>query len=225
MIRRRAGGCSVEAMRIWLLGMFVVAVLALPSLAYADQRETQAAMQEYFDGEKRGGYVLIGMGVAGLVAGGLLYRHGSPTARGASYPLLGVGFLHLAAGIYINIASNRRIDTFTHQIEDDHAGFVAAERTRMDGVARSFTGLKVAEVVLLVGGLATAGYAWRTDRPRLTGAGLALALEATMTLGFDVVAARRADRYRDALARTSLSASIDPASGATEASLRYAGTF
>lgn len=203
--------------------MVVLAVVAAPSAARAE--EPQAAMETYFRGEIRGGYVLAGMGLAGLVAGGLLYRHGTPLARGASYPLLGLGALHLAAGIYVGIASSRRIDTFDAEIDADPAAWVARERERMAGVSRTFTGLKIAEVVLIAGGLGAAGYAWRTGRPRLQGAGLALALEAGLTLGFDIVAAQRAHRYRDALAGTDVAASYDPATGETHATIGYAGTF
>lgn len=216
--------------------MTILVVIAAPRVARAEQpvvppppaverARAQAAMEAYFDGEIRGGYVLAGMGLAGLVAGGLLYRQGGSVARGASYPLLGLGLLHLAAGIYIGIASSRRIDKFTKEIEQDPEAFVARERTRMTGVSRTFTGLKIAEVVLIAGGLAGAGFGWRTDRPRLQGAGLALALEAGMTLGFDIVAARRAHRYQDALAQTSMAASVDPETGETRASILYAGSF
>jgi len=92
---------------LYSLLAIVVATLAGPALAHADPPDAahaQAAMEDYFAGEERGGYVLIGMGVAGLIAGGWLYRAGTPTARGASYPLLGVGVIHLAAGIFVNVA-------------------------------------------------------------------------------------------------------------------------
>ena len=62
-------------------------------------------MNDYFDGEKRGGITLVGMGAAGLLAGGLMLRSDHPTLEGASYPLLGVGVLHVAAGIFVYVAS------------------------------------------------------------------------------------------------------------------------
>jgi hypothetical protein len=194
-----------------------------PAIAAADGARARAAMTTYFEGEIRGGYVLIGLGVAGVVAGGALYRKGTPTARGASYPLLGVGLAHAVAGIYVGIASHRRIDSFSDQIERDPSAFVAAESERMAGVSRTFTALKVVELVLVGGGLAAAGVGWRTDRPRLRGAGLALALEATLTLGFDVVAAQRATRYRDGLADAHVAVWLDPAGDGAGAAI--AGRF
>ncbi len=234
MVADRAGrGCSVVAMRLLLPALLIL--LAAPALARADepaaaapavdQPRAQAAMAAYFEGEIHGGYALIGMGVAGLLAGGFLYRHGAPTARGASYPLLGIGLVHLVAGAYVGIASSRRIDTFTTQIASEPSAFVARERPRMTGVSTTLTALKIAEVVLIAGGLSAAAVGWRTDRPRLRGAGLALALEAAATLGFDVVAAQRATRYRTALAQTEVAVWVEPDTGVATATVMYAGRF
>ncbi|MGE0402407.1 MAG: hypothetical protein AB7T06_37240, partial [Kofleriaceae bacterium] len=184
----------------WLV---VILVLVAPSIAFADEPRPpspQSAMENYFAGEKTGGYILIGMGAAGLATGGLLLRQSSATMRGASYPLLGIGLLHVAAGIYINIASNGRIEDFTAEIDKDPSAFVAAESKRMRGVSTQFTVLKVVECVLIAGGLTMVAVGHKTDRPRLKGAGLALAIEMGATLAFDVTAAARAHEYRDALA-------------------------
>jgi hypothetical protein len=209
-----------------LLIVFGVLMVA-PSIASAqpvDAPKAQAAMREYFDGEIEGGYVLAGMGVAGLVAGGLLYRKDG-VARGAAYPLLGVGVAHLAAGIYIGIASDRRIEKFDREITEDAGAFVERESARMKGVSKSFTMLKIAEVVLVAGGLTMVGIGHRTDRPRLKGAGITLAIEAALTLGFDVVAANRATRYRDGLDGAHVAVMYEPERGVHGAGLAYGGRF
>ena len=184
--------------------MVVVAVLiAGPSIAYAaseDQARAQAAMEDYFSGEERGGFLLVGMGVAGLVAGGVLRRRASATAKGASYLLLGMGVLHAIAGVYIYIASARRVSTFTEQIAREPEAFVVAERARMSGVEAQLSVLELVEGGLILGGLVLVVIGTRGGRPRLTGAGAALMIEAALTLGFDVLAARRASAYRDELA-------------------------
>lgn len=182
--------------------LVVVIVLVLaPAIASADAPSPQFAMERYFSGEKTGGTILIGMGTAGLATGGLLYFQSSPTLQGASYPLLGVGLLHVAAGIYVRIASNGRIEDFTKQIDTDPNAFVAAEQKRMRGVSTQFTVLKIVECVLIAGGITAAIYGHATDRPRLKGAGIALAIEMGATLAFDVTAAARAHEYRDELAQ------------------------
>jgi len=202
----------------------VLGVVLAPSLARADAAGAKAAMHEYFDAEIRGGYLLIGMGAAGLVAGGLLYRQGSPTARGASYPLLGVGVLHVAAGIFVGVASARRIDKFDAEIDKDYAAWVSGESKRMQGVSTQFTALKIAELVIATGGLTMAGIGWRTDRPRLKGAGLAIAAEMMLTFGFDIFAARRAHDYRDELSQVGVAPLIEPRGGPAYV-LTYGGTF
>ena len=205
----------------------VLLLLLVPSIANADAAMAREAMHEYFDGEQRGGYILIGMGAAGLVAGGLLYWQGSSslTARGASYPLLGVGVLHVAAGIFINISSANRVEKFDTQITQDHSAWVRDESKRMEGVSTQFTALKIAEIVIAAGGLTLAGVGWRTDRPRLKGAGLAIAAEMMLTLGFDIFAARRAHDYRDKLAQVGVSPMVDPVSQAPAYVLTYGGRF
>jgi hypothetical protein len=185
----------------------------------------KAAMADYFAGEQLGGCILAGLGVAGLASGALLYRSSSLRARGASYPLLSIGLLHLAAGIFIYVSSDGRIDKFGEQIDRDAPAFVTAERQRMTGVSTQFTVLKIAEVVLIAGGLTMAGVGWRTDRPRLAGAGLALALEMGLTLGFDVWAARRAHHYQGELARLDVSASLDRQTNRPAVMIGHAGTF
>ena len=208
-----------------LRAIVVLVTLVVPSLASADDAAaTRGAMHEYFAGEQRGGYVLIGMGAAGLLAGGLLYRQGSLTARGASYPLLGVGVLHIAAGIFINVSSARRVDKFDAEIDRDHAAFVPDESKRMAGVSTQFTALKIAELVIATGGLTLAGVGWRTDRPRLKGAGLAIAAEMLLTFGFDIFAARRAHEYRDALA-VNMSSAIDPDTYVPTHVVMFSGSF
>jgi hypothetical protein len=210
-----------------LRAAIVLVLMFAPSLAHADAAGAKEAMHEYFDGEIRGGYILMGMGAAGLVAGGLFYRQGSssPTARGAAYPLLGVGVLHVAAGIFVTVASYKRVDKFDAEIDQDHAAWVSREAKRMEGVSTQFTALKIAELVIATGGLTMAGIGWRTDRPRLKGAGLALAAEMMLTFGFDIFAARRAHEYRDQLAQVGVAPMVDPVSRAPAYVLTYGGRF
>jgi hypothetical protein len=169
--------------------------------AEPERGRTQAAMERYFSDEKRGGLILAGMGAGGLTAGGLLYlRSDSEVAKGMSYPLLGLGLAHVAAGIFIYVASDRRIDKFSKTIATDPQAFTTAERARMKGVSTTFTALKIVEVVLIAGGLTTAYFAHRRDHETLEGIGYGVAIEAGLTLGFDIFAARSALDYRDDLA-------------------------
>lgn len=199
----------------WLV---VVALALAPAIALADQvamtdtpdqAASRAAMHDYFDGERTGGYILIGMGAAGLIAGGVMLTTSSLHAKGAAYSLLTIGVLHAAAGIYINIASAGRVDEFDAKITKDNAAWVRDESKRMKGVSTQFTILKITELVLAAGGLGLAAWGASTDRPRVMGAGLAITAEMLLTFGFDIFAARRAHDYRDKLAQVTVGVNLE----------------
>jgi hypothetical protein len=161
--------------------------------------EAKAVMKDYFDGEKTGGYVLVGMGLAGIATGALLLKDSCKVRVGMSYPLIAVGALHVAAGVYVGIASDRRINDFNLEIDRDGQAWTERERDRMSGVSTQFTALKVVEVGLIAGGAGLAYYGYRKGHPRASGAGIGIAIEAAVTLAFDIWASRRADAYRDKL--------------------------
>lgn len=176
----------------WLI---CVGLVLATSRASAEPVATRAAMEEYFAGEQQGAYALVGMGVAGLATGVLLHVEGSDRSIGAAYPLLGIGVAHAAAGIFVYLASDRRITKFRTQIASDEPGFLASESRRMRKVSRTFFALKVVEVVGIAGALTLAAVA-HGDHPTLEGVGYGLAGEFAATLVFDIIAARRAHRYR-----------------------------
>lgn len=161
-------------------------------------------MREYFAGEITGGWVLMGMGVAGLTVGGVLIADGGDQARGASYVSFGFGAAHLVAGVYVNIASRVRRRVYDVAIDKRPKVWLAAERPRMKGVSKQLLILKIVEVTLIAGGGTMVAIGRSRDRPGLEGAGYALAIEAGATLLFDIVASRRASRYRDRLGTTAL---------------------
>ena len=177
-----------------------VAALLVAASARADTpAEANAIMRDYLDGEKAGGYVLVGMGAAGVTTGTFFLRSHCDVRKGMAYPLLVGGALHLAAGVYIGIASDRRIDKFSAEIERDGQAWVERERDRMDGVATQFTVLTIIELGLIAGGATMAYLGWRNRRGKLQGAGIGIAIEATATLVFDLWSANRASSYRDKL--------------------------
>lgn len=156
-------------------------------------------METYFAGEKRGGLILVGMGAAGIGAGAVLLSGDSDFARGAGYPALGIGVVHVAAGIFVYVTSEGRIARFGPEIDRDPAAFVAAERRRVEGVRTQFLILKIVEGALIAGGTAALIYGLKSDDDLVAGIGVGVAAEAAATLVFDVVADRRAGRYLDAL--------------------------
>lgn len=188
----------------------LLVICGLVGTAHADE-ELQAspppsitpaigAMTSYFRGEIIGGFTLVGMGVTNLgVGGALLATSDSDTVKGAAYPMLGFGVAHLAAGVFVTLSSAKRIRRFARDIPRDPDGWLRREEKRMRGVSTQFLVLKVIEGVGIAGGIGMAAYGHETDDKTLTGVGIALAGELAATLIFDVVAARRASRYRRAI--------------------------
>jgi hypothetical protein len=190
----------------------IVALLLLLSTTARADPETRAAMEDYFAGEKRGGITLFVMGGVGIAAGtALAWASDDDRARGASYVLLPVGVLHATAGAFVYFVSNGRIHKFGKAIEADADAFVVAESSRMKGVSLQFTILKGIEIAGIAAGITLAVVGNRSDRPRLEGAGYALAAEMAATLVFDIVAAKRAGHYRARLA--GIATAFDPATG------------
>ena len=161
-------------------------------------------MQDYFDGEITGGWTLMGMGTANFVATGFLFADGSDRAQGGAYVTLGFGVAHLAAGIYVNIASRVRKRLYRTAIEKAPKLWMIAEGQRMKGVSTQFLVLKIVEVVLIAGGGTMAYIGNSKDKPQLEGAGYALVVDAAATLLFDIIASRRAKRYRASLTEIDL---------------------
>ena len=178
----------------------IIALLATTTIARAETpAEAKAVMQDYFDGEKTGGYVLVGMGIAGVGSGTWLLSQHCPIRKGMAYPLITVGALHVIAGVYVGMASDKRIDDFNTEIDRDGQAWTLRERDRMDGVHTQFTVLKLVEVGLIAGGAGLAYWGYRNGHRRVEGAGIGIAIEAAATLAFDIWASSRANDYRDKL--------------------------
>jgi hypothetical protein len=205
--------------------VILVALAASRSSASADELGTQAAMEDYFAGEKSGGLALIGMGAVGLGTGAFLVTRDSDVARGAGYATLTVGTLHAAAGLFVYIASARRISTFTGEIEADESAFRVREARRVTGVGKQFLALEIVEGVLIAGGTGAAIYGLSTDRDVLAGVAIGVAAESAATLVFDIIAARRAKRYRSALRAPSVVIEPDSRHGGLRVSLGMSGSF
>ncbi len=178
----------------------IVVVLLAMTPAHAETPvEAKSAMQDYFNGEKTGGYILVALGIGGIATGTYLVKDKCEVRKGLSYPLLAFGTLHVLAGVYIGMSSDSRIDKFGGEIDRDGQAWVERERERMDGVKTQFTVLKLVEVGLVAGGATMAYLGWKHRRGRLEGAGIGIAVEAAITLGFDLWASHRANGYRDKL--------------------------
>jgi hypothetical protein len=160
--------------------------------------EMHAAMVTYFAAEKRESLLFMIVGLAAIAASVWLWRSGSPW-RGMAYPLVAVALIQISAGGTVYFRTDAQALALHKQLASDPAGYLAAERPRMERVRRGFTLYKGIEIGLLVLGLA--GFFLLRGRQTLFAASCGLMLQSALMLGTDLVAERRAEIYKEQIRR------------------------
>jgi len=160
-----------------------------------------ADLHHYFDGEYREGFAFTLAGAGASVASSLLLEGGSDLGRGASIPLLAVGFIQLGAGIVLHGRTPNQVAKLDALLAADPAALKAVETKRMKRVVVQFFALEVVEITLCAGGGALAVAGGVLEKDMLLGAGIGLAIQAAVMLSLDYLAHRRASRYLDSLRR------------------------
>ena len=174
----------------------------------------QTDMHRYFAGEKNGGIWLMGVGGAATAVGtGLFFPEGD-FYRGMAYPVLILGVLELLGGAAFYVNTNRRVPRFDQQLRQSPAEFRDGELRRIRRVNRELSFLTAVELTLIVAGGTMAGVGAMRDLQTLSGVGTGLLLHATVLFIYDQLAARRALRYTDSLARFNVGLVSGPASTA-----------
>ena len=163
-------------------------------------REMQVHLIRYFFGERRGALLLLVLGGAALLAALLLLALGGPgAARGLAVPLGAIALVELAVGWTVFARTDARMAALSRQLESDPGGYRDAELARMRRVAAGFRLFKLAEVLVVAGGLVLA-VVYR-DRRALFAAGAGCILQGLLLLVVDGAAEERARDYVAALRR------------------------
>jgi hypothetical protein len=159
-------------------------------------------MHTYFHGEKWEGPVFFGAGLASAGLGAFLVTRDDAIARGAAYPLFGVGLIQLLVGAVVFLRTDAQVAALDKKIALEPAAFKRDERARIGKVNTQFIVLAVVESALIAGGTAMAVLGAQNDCCRTTqGVGLGLAAEGAVMLGLDLFAAARARDYTISLDR------------------------
>ncbi|HEV8324107.1 MAG TPA: hypothetical protein VG389_20990 [Myxococcota bacterium] len=150
----------------------------------------------YFDGEKRAGLLVAGVGLAVLAAAAVLFpaRWG---LRPFAITLAVGGLFELAVGVGLYLKTGPQVAKLVQQLASDPAAFYAAERARMTVVQRNFVYLEFAWLALI--GSSAVLALWKKQAPLASGIALGLLLTVVVILAFDIVAERRGAAYLDAL--------------------------
>ena len=165
-----------------------------PSLT-PQQAALDARMRTYFAGEKNEGWAWLGVSLAATGASAGLMAASGDAAHGASYPLVDVGLVQLAASIYLLVHTGTQIDDRAAQIRRDPCAFLDTETKRMHGVLTRLHIATLVEALALAGGAGMAGAGATEHRDFLQGAGWGLVAQSVTMLVFDGFAATRAEEY------------------------------
>lgn len=152
----------------------------------------------YFRAEKDAGLYIIVVGAVLILLSASLWWSGS-RFRAMAIPLTVFAILEVTVGATIYLRTDKQIDTLTEQYYTNREQYGREETARMEKIMSGFQVYKVAEIVVLIAGLALLVIYRR--RPTLVGVGAGLVLQSGILLVFDVIAAQRAQVYLDALRR------------------------
>jgi uncharacterized membrane protein HdeD (DUF308 family) len=152
------------------------------------------ALARYFAEEKQGSLVFVAFGVASVVAALVVAR--TPW-KGALWPLLVLGLGAVVVGSTVFLRTDRQVADLQALLARDPAGLKARELPRLERIQGTFRVLKTAEIAVVAAGLALTFVFSRGSTAYAVG--IALAVEAAVLLGLDLLASRRADVYAEAL--------------------------
>ena len=162
---------------------------------------TKTDIEKYFIAEKAESLVFIILGIAAIVLAIVLFFFVKANwHKGAAIPFLIIGIIHLAASYTVYSRSDKDRQNLVYAYDMNPSLLKTKELPRMEKVNKTFTIIKIAEVSLFLIGLAVFFYFKNDDTNAFwAGIGVALAIEAVLTLGGDMVASKRASLYTDGL--------------------------
>lgn len=147
----------------------------------------------YFISEKQAGLLVAVLGVTSAALAAYLWFSGS-LFRTMAWPLVIVGCIQIAVGSGLLIRTDSQVARLEEGLRSSSQPTVNSELARMVEVNRSFTVIKIVEIVLLLLGLALA-LAFTSRHPASASVGMGLLVEAAVMLVFDLFAEQRAAVY------------------------------
>ncbi|MEO6229968.1 MAG: hypothetical protein ABJB11_02280 [Ferruginibacter sp.] len=158
---------------------------------------TKTEIERYFNAEKSESMLFILLGITAIILALIfLFYFKTNFFKGLAIPFLVVGILHFSTGLVVyNRSDNvRKRNVYAFDMNPDQ--LQTKELPRMHTVKNNFIIYRYAEIALLFIGAGMFFYYKGIPEKRfLTGIGLALAIEATITLSADFIAEKRANNY------------------------------
>jgi hypothetical protein len=158
---------------------------------------TKNDIEKYFAAEKSESGLFIVMGIAAvLMALFFFFYCKSNWYKGAAIPLIVVGLMHLVVGSVVYSRSDKDRLRNVYAYDMNPGELQIKEIPRMEKVNKNFVIYRYIEIALLLSGLGLFFYFKSyTDKSFWVGLGVALALEAAVSLSADYFAEKRAKVY------------------------------
>ncbi len=154
-------------------------------------------IHQYFNAEKKESVLFIIMGIIAIIVAILFFVLGKTNFfKGLAIPCILIGLLHIVVGysVYKRSDEQRKDIAYTYSMANGQAS--TEEVTRMQAVMKNFVVYRYTEIALaLVGIVLIFLYRTNIDKQFWYGFGMALAIEALLTLGLDFFAERRGHVY------------------------------
>ena len=158
-------------------------------------------IEKYFLAEKNATLFFLILGIISIVAAIVLYFVMKTSwHKGFALPLLVIGLLQGIVGytVYKRCDADRKRNVYAYDMSPDQ--LKSKELPRMEKVNKNFSLYMWIEILLLAAGIGLYFYSRNNDaRIFWSGLGLALALQALISLGFDYFAQQRAKSYTKGL--------------------------
>jgi hypothetical protein len=103
----------------------------------------------YFNAERMGGMLILGIGISAMVLSFYLYKTES-LYKGMIYPLVSVGLIQGAVGFVVAGRSENQGKVLIEQFRISDYDFKIKEGARMAKVVKSFRIIKIFEVILIL---------------------------------------------------------------------------
>ena len=158
---------------------------------------TKADIEKYFYAEKNESLLFIILGIAAILLACVFFFYLKTNwHKGFAIPFILVGLMHLVVGytVYNRSDEDRKRNVYAYDMNP--AELRNKEIPRMEKVNANFVTYRYTEIALLLLGLGLFFY-FRNDTHKSfwVGLGIALAIEAAISLGADFFAEKRAGHY------------------------------
>ncbi len=164
---------------------------------------TKTDIEKYFIAEKSASFAITIIGAAAIILALVFFFYLKTNwHKGFAVPFIIVGLLHLTAGytVYKSCDEKRKQNVYAYDMNPDQ--LKNNELPRMEMLRNNFKIFKALEVVLLLLGIGLFFYfRHNADNTFWVGFGIALAIEAAITLGFNFIGNKNATKYTNGLQR------------------------